>query len=122
MKKNLYERVGKFFKRFERSRVLREEIKGCDRVIQFDLNDGDPFYVQIKQGKVDFGKRKRYPPDVKGGLYIIGDRQSLESLFEGRLSLAESIYHHKIRIPGYRTKEPVMVWFSKLLRKGRGEK
>jgi hypothetical protein len=56
------------------------------------------------------------------GLYIKGDKESLKNLFAGEMSLAESIYHHKIRIPGYRNREPVMVWFSKLLRLGLGMK
>lgn len=118
MKKNLYERASKFFKGIEKSRKLMEQIKESDEVVQFDPKGGEPFYVQIKQGKVDFGKGEKYSPDVEEGLYIKGDQESLDSLFKGEMSLAESIYNHKIQIPGYRNKEPMMVWFSKLLRAG----
>ncbi len=120
MKADLYSRATKLFKKAERIGVLKEEIAKSERIIQFDPPDGKPFYVRIKQGKPSFGKGKKYPPDFEGGLYLIGDRESLDSLFQGKMSLAESIYHHKIRIPGYRTKEPIMAWFSTLIRKGLG--
>ena len=122
MKVDLYSRATKLFKKTEKIGALKEEIEKSERIFQFDPSDEKPFYIRIKQGKLSFGKGKKCPPDFQGGLYITGDRESLDSLFQGKLSLAESIYHHKIHIPGYRTKEPVMVWFSKLLRKGRGEK
>lgn len=118
---DLYERASRLFKRLERSRILRDQIKEWDQAIQFDPHDGEPFYVQVKQGRVDLGKGKKYTPDFAGCLYINGDRDSLDSLIRGKISLAESIYHHKIRIPGYRTKEPVMAWFSTLIRKGLGK-
>ena len=66
------------------------------------------------------GKGKKYPPDLEGELYIQGDQEAFDSLFRGDISLAEAIYHHRIRIPGYRNREPMMVWFSKLLRLGLG--
>ncbi len=118
MKESLYERASQFFNGMEGSSRLREEIKKFDQVIQFDPKAGEPFYVQISRGRVKFGKGKKYPPDVEEGLYIIGDQESLDHLFKGEMSLAESIYHHKIQIPGYREKEPLMAKFSRLLRKG----
>ncbi len=118
MKEDLFDRASRFFKEIASSPRLREEIKESDQVIQFDPKNGEPFYVQISQGRVDFGKGKKFHPDVEEGLYIIGDQESLGSLFKGEMSLAESIYHHRIQIPGYREKEPLMVRFSKLLRTG----
>ena len=115
MEDDLYNRASRFLKGMESSPKF---IKENSQMIQFDPKNGDPFYVHINQGKVDFGKGKRYPPDAEDGLYIIGDEESLNSLFKGEMSLAESIYHHKIQIPGYREKEPLMVRFSKLLQKG----
>jgi hypothetical protein len=118
MEKELYNRASRFFKGIESSPKFREQIKESDQVIQFDPKDGEPFYVQISQGRVDFGKGMRYLLDVEEGLYITGEQESLGSLFKGEMTLAEAIYHHKIQIPGYREKEPLMVEFSKLLRKG----
>ncbi len=118
MEEELYNRVSRFFKGIESSPELREQIKESDQVIQFDPKAGEPFYVQIRQGKVDFGKGKKYPLDVEDGLYITGDQESLESLFKGEMTFAEAIYHHRIQIPGYWEKEPLMVRFSKLLQKG----
>jgi hypothetical protein len=118
MKESLYDRASRFFKGIEGSSTLRDEIKESDQVIQFDPKNGRPFYVQITRGKVEFGKGKKYPPDVEKGLYLVGEQESLDSLFKGEMSLAESIYHQKIQIPGYREKEPLMAKFSRLLRKG----
>ena len=107
---------------YERAQSFFAGVENCDPFpsLQFDPKDGEPFYVQVRQGEVDFGKGMKFPPDVKEGLYITGDKESLESLFKGEVSLAEAIYHHKIQIPGYRQKEPLLVQFSKLLRKGSG--
>lgn len=118
MKGTLYERASRFFKGIESSSRLREEVKEFDQVIQFDPKNREPFYVEIRQGKIDLGKGKRYAPDVEDGLYITGDQESLESLLRGEMTFAEAIYHHKIQVPGYWEKEPLMVRFSKLLQKG----
>ncbi len=119
MRENLYDRANRFFKGIETSPKLKEQIKGSNYVIQFDPNKGEPFYVEIRRGKVDFGKGKKHPPDVEGGLYIIGDEESLDSLFRGEMSLGESMFNHKIQVPGFRdNKEHIVVWFSKLLQKG----
>jgi hypothetical protein len=118
MQEELYERAGRFFRGMEHSPRLSEYIKELDQSIQFDPKDGEPFYLQIRQGKVDIGQERKYPPNVEEGLYIAGDRESIDSLLRGEMTLAEAIYHHKIQIPGYREKEPLMVIFSKLLQKG----
>ncbi len=120
MKKKCSEAASEFFKGMGRFSALKEHIRNSDQVIQFDPGKGDPFYVEIRQGNVDFGIGQKYPLNFEAGLYITGDQETLVSLFRGKVSLAEAIYDHKIRIPGYRKKEPLMVWFSKLLRKGRG--
>ena len=107
-----------FFARVENCDPLKGQMKEFLSSLQFDPKDGEPFYVQIRHGEVDFGKGIKFPPHIEEGLYVTGDKESLESLFKGEVSLAEAIYHHKIQIPGYRQKEPLLVQFSKLLRKG----
>ena len=119
MKENLYDRANRFFKGIESSDKLKKQIKEFDHVVQFDPKNGDPFYVQISQGKVDLVKGKKYSPDDELGLYITGDDACLSSLFEGEMSLGESMYNHRIQVPGFRdNKEPMVVWFSKLIQAG----
>jgi hypothetical protein len=118
MEEELYERACKFFFGMEISPRLSQYIQGLDQSIQFDPKDGDPFYLQIRQGKVAVGREKKYPPNIEDGLYISGDRESIDTLLSGEMTLAEAIYHHRIQIPGYREKEPLMVQFSRLLRRG----
>ena len=101
---HVYEAAAVFFDGLRTAR-LREPIKAHlregARALQFDPSDEAPF-------------------DLKAGLHITGDGDALKSLFTGEMSLAEGIYSHKIRIAGYRQREPIMVWFSKLLRLGLG--
>ncbi len=118
MENELYDRASQFFNEMESSPTLRRQIKEYDNVVQFDPKDGEPFHVKISKGKVEFGKGKKYLPDLEEGLYITSDQDTLNCLFKGEMSLADGIYHHKIQIPGYREKEPLMAWFSTLLRKG----
>jgi hypothetical protein len=65
-------------------------------MIQFDPKNGDTFYVHISRERVECGKGKRYAPGVEERLYLMGEQESLESLFKGEMTLAEAIYHHKI--------------------------
>lgn len=115
-----YQLAAAFAKRLEIAPRFKEQVKEGEQVIQFEPSGGEPFYLEVKPGGIAIGKGKKYPPDFPGGLYIRGDQASLRSLLLGELSLAEAIYHHKIRIAGYRNREPVMVWFSRLLRLGLG--
>ena len=122
---DIYEVAGGFFNGLKEARLknrISDHLRASDRALQFEPADGEPFYVDVQGGVVSIGKGKKYPLDLQGGLYVRGDSAALRDLFAGEMSLAESIYHHKIRIPGYRNREPVMVWFSKLLRLGLGIK
>ena len=59
MEDELYQGAERFFKGLKGSQILKEQMKECNQVIQFDPDKGQPFYIQISQGKVDFGKGKR---------------------------------------------------------------
>ena len=122
---DIYEIAGGFFNGLKEARLksrINEHLRTSDRALQFEPADGEPFYVDVQGGAIAIGKGKKYPPDLTDGLFIRADSAALRDLFAGEMSLAESIYHHKIRIPGYRNRERVMVWFSKLLRLGLGIK
>lgn len=122
---DLYAVAAEFFEGLREARLrerIKEHLRESARALQFEPSDGEPFYVEVRNGEIQVGKGKKYAPDLDGGLYISGDGEALKNLFNGEMSLAESIYHHKIRIAGYRNREPVMVWFSKLLRLGLGMK
>ncbi len=117
MTKDLYETAKDFFTRIEGAPGAKELLEKADREIQFSPDQGEPFYVEIRAGKIGFGKGEKYG-STTSGLTITGEGEAMASLFCGKATLAETIYDHKIRIPGYRKKEPAMVWFSRLLRKG----
>jgi len=120
---HVYEAAAGFLDGLKTAR-LREQIKAHSRegarALQFEPSDEEPFYVEISDTETQIGKGKKYAPNLEAGLHITGDGDALKSLFTGEMSLAEGIYSHKIRIAGYRQREPIMVWFSKLLRLGFG--
>jgi hypothetical protein len=122
MKKTLYETVRNFLDGMKNSDAVKEQVKGENLVIQFVPTDGEPCCLSVTQSRLSVGKGEKYPATVEEGLYITGSEEAMISLFLGDASLAEAIYDHRIQISGYRKKEPMMVWFSKLLRKGRGLK
>jgi hypothetical protein len=116
--KTLFETAKRFFDGIGNSPKLKEHLAKADQVAQFAPKDGEPFFVRVQAGALQFGNGKQYPEGDQESLYIIEVENSLDALFKGDITLGEAIFYQKIRIPGYRNKEPAIARFSRLLRLG----
>ena len=114
----LLERAQRFFEAVGASAALKAHLAQADQAVQFNPLGGEPFFVRLQAGKVEFGKGKKFQEDVEGGLCITEVQDSLDAIFKGEITLGEALFHQKIRIPGYRNKEPAIAGFSKTLRLG----
>ncbi len=46
------------------SSKLKEHLAKADHIAQFVPKNGEPFFVRIQGGKLEFGKGKKYPNDI----------------------------------------------------------
>jgi hypothetical protein len=114
----IFERARQFFEGIGGSSRLTAQVAEADRLAHFYPLNGEPFYVRVEGGKVEFGKAEQAARDVTEGLCIIELEDALDAIFKGDLTLGEAMFHQKIRIPGYRNREPEIASFSRLLRFG----
>jgi hypothetical protein len=118
LSKSLAENAEKFFTGIGASPHLKEHLAGADQIAQFAPKDGKPFFVCVKAGALEFGKREKYSRNDPQALYVIEVEDCLQAIFSGQISLGEAVFEQKIQIPGYRNKEPAIARFSKMLRMG----
>jgi len=114
----LLDKARRFFEGVGVSSKLKEQLAKVDHRAQFVPLHGSPFFVEVHNGELKFGAEQRFSKDVAEGLYIVEVSESFEAIFRGDLTLGEAIFHQKVRIPGYRNKEPAIASFSRLLRLG----
>ena len=112
----LFDSASRFFKRLEGSTNLREYLQQAEHKVQFAPTDGEAFHMRVSNGRVDVDAGTKYEEKNVDALYITGDEASFAALFKGDISFAESIYHCRMQVAGYRNKEPRMAAFSKLVR------
>ena len=108
----------RFFEGMNDVSELREPLAGAEHAAQFVTLANETFFVIVRGGKVEFGAGARLSKDTVEGLYIVEVQDCLPALLDGDITLGEAIFHQKLRIPGYRNKEPMIARFSKFLRLG----
>ncbi len=75
-----------FFNKLHSSTEGLAELKRLDTVVQFNLRDGDPFYVQVKKGKIAV-KEGNGPGEA--ALHFLSDTQTLLNLFQGKVKYSD---------------------------------
>lgn len=107
-----------FFEGIQASSKLKEHFAKCDHRAQFVPLVEAPFFVMLHQGKLEFGINERFSAGAEDALHIVEVDECFAAIFNGDISLGEAIFHQKVRIPGYRNKEPEIANFSRTLRLG----
>jgi hypothetical protein len=115
---SLLARAHGFFGAMSQSDKLQAALVGMNHVAQFEPLSMEPFFVVVHNGKIEFGASFRFSKDLAAGLYIVEVQACLGAILSGDITLGEAIFHQKVRIPGYRNKEPLIAAFSKFLRLG----
>ncbi len=130
MTQSLYDMAVKFFANLQDSPEGREELARFDRKIQFEIRDGESFFIDVKKGKstVKKGMVESSDPNV---IQLVGDTKAMTSIFQGKARFAE--VYTRYREKDYTGKlSPVrgvgggtfggtyLVWVGKLIRIGQG--
>jgi hypothetical protein len=99
-----------------------------DRTLQFDLADGAPFYVEIKDGKIkyadgDSGLDWKYR-DWKRATCVRTSSRVLEEVVAGKRIISDAFFDHEIGFAPRRLADPeisagaIVAWFYTLVRLG----
>lgn len=114
----LIEQARAFFEGIADAPALRDELREQDHEVQFMPLQGSAFHAAITNGKATFGEGEAFAPESLPAIYIVEVQDCLRDLFAGRTTIGEAIFHHRIRIPGYRNKEPRIAALSRIMRLG----
>ena len=128
MTADIFQMVVKFFGNLQDSAPGQQELKRFDRKIEFEVRDGEPFFVEIKGGKASVKQGK---PDIQPGepepLRFSTFTNALSRLFQGKARYTDLLYH----LPGSKDRlklvsggslgffgAPLTTWVGKLIRIG----
>jgi hypothetical protein len=106
-----------FFNRLNDRSDAVKWLKAYDMRIEFDVADGAPFYVKIKDGRViavEPGKIKKF--SIRDDISIVGEEKYLLLIFEGRMTPATAMFYAKVTPQGERAKHNQSVIAFRLMR------
>jgi hypothetical protein len=103
-------------------------VRTFDRTLQFDLTDGSPFYVEIKDGRIqcaagDSGLDWKYR-DWKRATCVRTSSRLLEEIVSGKRIISDAFFDHEIGFAPRRLADPetsagaIVAWFYTLVRLG----
>ena len=114
-----YEMAKIHFENLSSSEDGRNELGKYNEIIQFELKDTDPFYVDIKDGKVNV-KEGVAPVEPKNVIKMTADSATVREIFyKGQLypGLADFMFAGKLWLKDSKKDEkPTTSWAAKLLR------
>jgi hypothetical protein len=108
----------RFFEGMRGSDKLQSAVQQADERVQFIPLAGPAFFVEFRRGHIEFGVGEKYGSDLHEAIHIIEVQEALTPILNGDDTLGEAIFYQKLRIPGYRNKEPRLAALSLILRRG----
>lgn len=93
MAKNIYDIALEFYGKVKEHPEAQEVLKAYDQVYQFEIKDGDPFYLEVQGGKLSVNRGETPQTHDVSKIHI--DQETLRSLFEGKFSPAEGYIDNK---------------------------
>jgi putative sterol carrier protein len=119
MKGNSFKLAKDFFLKLNYISEAKKEMGKLDHVIQFILQDGTSFNVEIKDGKVSSVKEGIVEPDIERVLQITSDEDTISTVLTGKLRFADAMASKKL-LSADMIKRPALGWAGKLIRIGQG--
>jgi len=107
----------KFFNSLDNREKASKWLKAYDMRMEFDVTDGEPFHVDIRNGRVasvEAGKLKDF--SIRDDISIFGEEKYLVLVFEGRLTPATAMFYGKLTPRGERAKHNQAVIAFRLMR------
>ena len=99
MTPTVFEIAGTFFGNIEKSAKGQQELKRCDRKIEFAITDDQPFSVQVKNGIVSLQRGINKSPGRDVCRITIG-RDELLAMFGGRIQFTDFYLKQRDGISG----------------------
>lgn len=127
MAQELVSVIEKFFQDLAQDPKAKEILGRMDQKVQFRLRDGEPMFIDIKDGlvKVKKGEVKVKGDFDSGVTRLDTDRQTLLEIFEGRMRFADAIIPTRYdwdgglkMVENWMLKWGVMNWLGVLIRMG----
>lgn len=75
---------------------LKKEILSFNKTFQFNVSDGDPFYVEINNNGINVSQGKKESPSAT----ITASDQTLTDVFTGQLDGVKAFMQGKLKISG----------------------
>ncbi len=110
--------VRSFFEAVVGNSKMSEELEQVDFRVQFRTVDGEVLYVGVGQNGFEVHEGEEIAEDDLGALYLVEASSCFADIFRGETTIGNAIFDHKLRIPGYRNKEPLIGAFSRFVRLG----
>lgn len=108
-----------FFKRIEEDAGLKEVRSMFRRIFQFRLKDGDPFFLEAKNGKFSLKKGEVSNPDfLKDVTLVETDTQTLMDIIQGKIRPSETLEDGRMWMSSLMAVKVQNFWLLRLFRIG----
>ncbi|MFB3883875.1 MAG: SCP2 sterol-binding domain-containing protein [Thermodesulfobacteriota bacterium] len=108
-----------FFKRIEGDAESKEIRSMCRRIFQFRLKDGDPFFLEAKNGKFSVKKGEVPNPDFLRYVTLVEtDTQTLVDIIQGRIKPSDPLEDGRMWMSGLMAVKVQNFWLLRLFRIG----
>jgi len=117
----VFEKAEEFFRRIPESAEGRRELGRQDQVIQFEVRDGEPFWLEIRGGRLSLNRGLAAPDSI--AVRYTADAETLIQLFEGRVRFVDvaGVGRRRLLIsPAAAGRGTIETWLGKLFRIGQG--
>ncbi|WP_142781734.1 hypothetical protein [Agrobacterium sp. T29] len=98
------------------SRKLDSEIGQADFRIRFEPLDEPAFDLEITRDSYGVSADGDFDDGDPRSIRLVEVKSCLSDVLKGDATLGNMLFEHKIRIPGYRNKEPLIGHFSRFMR------
>jgi hypothetical protein len=108
--------VGRLFEPASQNPKLAELLGASYFRVQVKPLDEAAFSIRIGRDGYSFDPSAPIADTDNEAISIVEVKPCLKAIFEGEATLGNMLFEHRIQIPGYRNKEPLIGAFSRLVR------
>lgn len=119
MDARIFDLVKEFFEKLSRAKEAEEILKRFNQKIQFNVKDGESFFVEIKNGSISVIKGET-EPDIREVTNIHSDKETLTKLFQGKIGFVESMAGQRLYAREM-LKKATVAWVGRLIKIGQEE-
>ncbi|MBI4333249.1 MAG: SCP2 sterol-binding domain-containing protein [Chloroflexi bacterium] len=95
MPEELFSAASRFFRKVNESSEAQLAMKKHHRRVQFEIKGEEPFYLDVKDGRLEVKKGMLPPGGLPEPARFTTTREALEALFAGRLRFTHAYFPEK---------------------------